>query len=126
MHKITAEEGNLLRVDVSGKLTQDDYDELIPAWKKMIARHGSMRLLFVMTDFHGWEPGAAWDDFRFDREHGAQVERVAMVGEKKWQEWISKLGALFAATEVKYFEYAQLKEAERWLRQSYEEETRPH
>ncbi len=117
MHKITAEEGNLLRIDVSGTLTQEDYDALIPSWEKMIARHGSMRLLFVMNDFHGWEPVAAWDDFRFDREHGAEVERVAMVGDKKWQEWISKLGALFARTTVRYFDLADLEQANRWIRE---------
>ena len=117
MHQINPEEGNLLRVDVSGKLTQADYNELIPSWERMIARHGSMRLLFVMEDFHGWQPDAAWDDFRFDREHGHQIERVAMVGEKKWQEWISKLGALFTGTEVKYFDRTQLDAAEKWIRE---------
>ncbi|HEY4284240.1 MAG TPA: STAS/SEC14 domain-containing protein [Chthoniobacterales bacterium] len=117
MHKISPEEGNLLRVDVSGKLTERDYDELIPSCEQMIGRHGSMRLLFVMKDFHGWEPGAAWDDFRFDRAHGAEVERVAMVGEKKWQEWISKLGALFAAAKVRYFDVAELDEAKDWVRE---------
>lgn len=115
MHKIIKEEGNLLRVDVSGKLTQADYDELVPSWKRMIARHGSMRLLLVMTDFLGWDPAAAWEDFRFDWEHGKQVERVAMVGEKKWQEWMTKLGAIIAATEVKYFDHADLASAERWV-----------
>jgi hypothetical protein len=115
MHEITKEEGNLVRVDVSGKLSQADYDELIPSWKATIERHGKMRLLFVMKDFHGWETGAAWDDFRFDREHGQEVERIAMVGEKKWQEWISKLGGLFAGTEVRYFEHGQIDEAKRWV-----------
>ena len=106
-----------MRVNVSGKLTRADYDQLIPSLEATIARHGKMRLLIVMHDFHGWEPGAAWDDFRFDREHGSQVERVAMVGEKKWQEWISKLGALFAKTKVHYFDLADLAQAERWVRQ---------
>ncbi|HEU0276070.1 MAG TPA: STAS/SEC14 domain-containing protein [Candidatus Udaeobacter sp.] len=117
MHKIAKEEPNLVRVEVSGKLTQDDYDKLIPGWKSAIARYGKMRLLFVMKDFHGWEPGAAWDDFRFDLKHGTQVDRVAMVGERKWQEWISKFGALFASTTVKYFDLADLAEAERWIRE---------
>jgi hypothetical protein len=115
MHTITAE-NNLVCVRVSGKLTQADYDELIPSWKAAIARYGKMRLLFIMEDFHGWDASAAWDDFRFDRKHGAQIERVAMVGEKAWQQWITKLGALFADTTVRYFEHRQLNEAERWVR----------
>jgi hypothetical protein len=116
VHTIIPQEDNVVRVNVSGKLTQADYDQLIPSWEATIGRHGKMRLLLVMRDFHGWEPGAAWDDFRFDREHGSQVERVAMVGEKKWQEWIAKLGALFAATKVRYFDASELDAAKRWVR----------
>lgn len=82
MHKITSGKGNVVTVEVSGKLTEHDYNELVPSWKAAIARHGKMRLLFVMQDFHGWEPGAAWDDLRFDLQHANQMERVAMVGEK--------------------------------------------
>ena len=89
MHKIIPSEGNLVTVEVSGKLTQEDYEELVPSWRAVIARHGKMRLLFVMHDFHGWEAHAAWDDLRFDVKHAGQVERIAMVGEKKWQDWMT-------------------------------------
>jgi hypothetical protein len=29
-----------MRVDVSGRLTQSDYDQLIPSWEAFITRHG--------------------------------------------------------------------------------------
>lgn len=116
MHRITQNEGNLITVRVSGTLTQEDYDQLIPAWEKEIAEHGSMRMLFLMEDFHGWKPGAAWDDFRFDTKHAKHIERVAMVGEKKWQEWFAKIGALFVKDDVRYFDLADLSAAERWVR----------
>lgn len=115
MHKITRTEGNLIRITVSGKLTEEDYDALIPAWEQTIAQHGSMRMLMIMHDFSGWEPGAAWDDLRFEITHASQVERVALVGEKTWQKWMIKIGSLFAADHVKYFDHAQLAEAERWV-----------
>ena len=116
MHKIIPEEGNLIRVIVSGKLTQDDYDKLIPSWEQTIARHGSMRMLLIMENFEGWDLGAAWDDFRFDTTHADKVEKVAAVGEKAWQKWIMKLGSFFVRDDVKYFDSSQLAEAERWVR----------
>ncbi len=117
MHSIAPGEGNLIRVTVSGKLTGEDYDALIPAWERTIALHGSMRMLFVMENFSGWEPGAAWDDVRFEVTHAAKVQAVAMVGEKTWQKWMIKIGALFSPDCVKYFDHAQLPEAEQWLRE---------
>lgn len=118
MDQISHEQENIVRVEVSGTLTGEDYQKLIPAWEAAIARFGKIRLLFIMRDFHGWQPGAAWDDFRFDRQHGPNVQKVGMVGEKKWQEWISKLGALFAGTTVRYFDIADLDKAKRWIKES--------
>ncbi|HEU0207588.1 MAG TPA: STAS/SEC14 domain-containing protein [Candidatus Udaeobacter sp.] len=116
MHKLSSINGEFVAVEVSGKLTQQDYDELIPSWKATIARHGKMRLLFIMHDFHGWGPRAAWDDFRFDLRHRSQVERVAMVGEKKWQEWMTKIASWFVDADVRYFDISQHAEAEQWVR----------
>jgi SpoIIAA-like len=112
----TSVSGRVLRVDVSGKLTRADYHELIPSWEAAIARQGVLRMLFVMKDFEGWEPGAAWEDLRFDVKHAHHMDRVAMVGEKKWQEWLGRLGALFVKADVKYFDLAELPAAERWIR----------
>ncbi|SRR6266566_5121656 len=117
MHKIIPQEGNVVRVEVSGRLTQSDYDQLIPSWEALIARHGKMRLLFVMHDFHGWEPQAAWEDFRFDIKHQKGVERIAMVGEKKWQHWMTKIASWFVQADVRYFDASQEDQAERWVRE---------
>ena len=37
-----------------------------------------------MTGLHGWDAGALWEDIKFDIKHFADIERLAMVGEKKW------------------------------------------
>ena len=75
-------------------------------------------MLFIMRDFHGWEPGAAWDDFHFGLKHDQQVERIAMVGEKKWQEWMTKIASRLVQTEVRYFDLADEEKAEKWVIQS--------
>ncbi|MEO5719471.1 MAG: STAS/SEC14 domain-containing protein [Chthoniobacterales bacterium] len=111
MHKIISENGNLIQVRVSQKLTQADYDDLIPRWEASIAREGSTRLLLLMEDFHGWDLRAAWDDFRFEARHAAKVERVALVGDQSWEKWMTKLGSFFVDDQVKYFDAAQIQEA---------------
>jgi hypothetical protein len=116
MHTISSSDGNSVTVEVSGKLTEQDYNDLIPTWTALIERHGTMRLLFVMHDFHGWDARAAWDDFRFDLKHGHQVQRIAMVGEKKWQQWMTKIASWFVGADVRYFDALQRPEAEQWLK----------
>lgn len=117
MHKVVSTEGNVIWVKVSGKLTQEDYTDLTAEWDRVIALHGKMRLVFEMEDFSGWEPAAAWDDFKFTVTHSSRMERVAMIGRKKWEEWATKLGRLFVHGEVRYFDTAQREEAQRWIRE---------
>jgi hypothetical protein len=77
--------GKTLVVHVSGKLAKADYEHFVPEFERLVRQHGKLRVLFDMTGFHGWEAGALWDDIKFDVKHFADIERLAMIGEKKWQ-----------------------------------------
>ncbi|HEX4085047.1 MAG TPA: STAS/SEC14 domain-containing protein [Chthoniobacteraceae bacterium] len=117
MHTINPPVDNILWVKVSGKLSKEEYADLVPSWEQMIARHGKLRLLFQMEPgFTGWEPGAALDDVKFSVSHRNDLERVAMVGNKKWEEWVSKIGKMLVNSEVRYFEDSELEQAQEWLR----------
>ncbi len=118
MHTINAPVDNVLWVKVSGKLSREEYAELVPSWEQMIARHGKLRLLFEMEPgFTGWEPGAAWDDVKFSVAHRNELERVALVGGKKWEEWVTRLGALLVNAQVRFFDSAHAEDALKWLQE---------
>jgi hypothetical protein len=78
--------GKVLAVQVSGKLAKADYEQFLPEFERLVRQHGKLRVLFDMTDFHGWEAGAAWEDTKFAIHHYADIEKIAMVGEKRWQQ----------------------------------------
>ena len=115
MHKISVSQ-DVVHIEVSKKLTRADYDELIPSWKEMIAQEGALRMVFIMKDFEGWEPGAAWQDLQFDLEYASKIDRVAMVGDKRWEKWLTKLASFFVKADVKYFDATELSAAEQWIR----------
>ena len=118
MHTINPPVDNVLWVKVNGKLTKEEYAELVPSWEQMIARHGKLRLLFQMEPgFTGWEAAAAWDDLKFSLSHRNELERVALVGAKKWHEYVAKLGSLLVNSQVRFFEESEIEEAQRWLRE---------
>jgi hypothetical protein len=58
--------GKVLEVQVSNKVTHDDYQRFVPAFERLVKQHGKIRVLFEMAGFHGWEAGALWDDIKFD------------------------------------------------------------
>ncbi|MFC6977722.1 STAS/SEC14 domain-containing protein [Microbulbifer taiwanensis] len=61
----------------------------------------------------GWEPRAAWDDLKLGVKHGRQFNRIAMLGNRRWQEMAARVGSWFIGGEARYFEDET--EAMAWL-----------
>jgi demethylmenaquinone methyltransferase/2-methoxy-6-polyprenyl-1,4-benzoquinol methylase len=107
--------GKILEARVSGKLTHEDYQHFVPEFGRLVKQHGKISVLFEMVDFRGWKAAALWDDVKFDLKHFAGIERLAMVGEKKWQEGMSKFCRPFTTARIRYFSRAAVSEARAWL-----------
>ena len=69
----------LVEVELSGKLTREDYDRFVPELERLFKQHGRIRLLVIMRDFHGWKLAALWQDIKFDLHHFKNFERIAIV-----------------------------------------------
>jgi hypothetical protein len=109
--------GTLIVVQVSGTLVKADYEQFVPEFERLVQAHGKLRLLFDMAGFHGWELSAAWEDLKFGVKHFADIERLAMVGEKKWQQGMAKFCKPFTQAQVRYFDHKDAAEARKWLEQ---------
>jgi hypothetical protein len=105
----------VLFIRASGKLSKEDYEHFVPEVERLIEHEGKIRLLFEMHDFHGWQAGALWEDIKFDLKHFADIERLAMVGEKKWEEWMAAFCRPFTSAEIHYFDRSRVEEARRWI-----------
>ncbi|MBI3850548.1 MAG: STAS/SEC14 domain-containing protein [Verrucomicrobia bacterium] len=106
---------NVLEVRVSGKLTHEDYQRFIPEFERLVKQHGKIRVLFEMVDFHGWKAGALWDDVKFDVKHFSDLERLAMVGDKKWEEGMSVFCRPFTTAKIRYFDHDAIAQARDWI-----------
>lgn len=115
--KLKEKPGNVIGFRMAGKLTDADYKAMAPEFEDGIKKYGKIRLLWLLEDFHGWEPKAAWDDYEYWRKYGKEIELVAIVGNKRWEEWMTKLAQLFMRGSVKYFDETQLNDAWAWIRQ---------
>ncbi len=111
----TISTGRILEVRVTGKLTKESYHEFVPAVNAQIKQYGKLRILFVMKDFHGWTAGAMWEDFKFDLKHWKDIERLAVVGDKKWEKGMASFCKPFTKAKIRYFDVVQLEEARAWL-----------
>ncbi len=107
--------GKVLEVELTGKLADVDYQHFVPAVERLVKQHGKIRMLVNMNDFHGWTAGALWQDLKFDAKHSNDIERVAMVGETKWQHGMAVFCKPFTAAIVRYFDRTTIDQARDWL-----------
>ena len=107
--------GKVLHVRATGKLTKESYETFVPLIDKEIAEHGKIRVLFEMHDFHGWTAGAMWEDMEFDFKHWKDIERLAIVGESKWEKGMAVFCKPFTSAKIQYFDHAKLSEAKAWV-----------
>jgi hypothetical protein len=81
----------------SGKLSKNDYREVLEPVLREAVEAGELRLAFVLTDFDGLEPGAWTEDVKtglrvWVREHSAW-KCFALVTDV---EWVAKAMHMFA------------------------------
>jgi hypothetical protein len=111
-------EENVVVGHASGTLTKEDYDDFRMRIEQMIRQHGSVRVLLDLTDFHGWDLQAAWEDLKLGLRYLNKFDRCAILGDQNWEKWMTMLGKpLF---RVAYFDRSQREDAWRWLMQPVE------
>jgi hypothetical protein len=107
--------GRILEVRATGKLVASDYVELVPTFERLKQQHGKLRVLFALHDFHGWTAGSMWEDLKFEKKHFSDIERLAIIGEAKWQEGMAKFCKPFLTAQIRFFKPAQAETAREWL-----------
>ena len=104
-----------LALKAVGKLTHADYQVITPMIDSALAgvKHPKLNALVDGTEMQGWEPRAAWDDFKLGLKHGGKFEKIAIYGNKDWQQTVAKIGSWFISGEVEYF--TNYNDAMAWL-----------
>jgi hypothetical protein len=103
----------------SGKLSKADYTDVLEPVLREGVESGELRLLFVLTDFHGLEPGAWPEDVKtglraWVREHSAW-KRFALVTDVEWVAKAMRTFTWMTPGEVLVRDLDGLAEAKAWV-----------
>ncbi|MGE3808990.1 MAG: STAS/SEC14 domain-containing protein [Gemmataceae bacterium] len=115
--RLPQSEGKVYGVKVSETITHEDYQGFIPQLEELIAKYGKIRVVYEMEAVLGFTPKAAWDDIKFDWKHSKDIERCAVVGDKKWEKWMTNISKPFFPGEIKYFPLEDAAKAWAWVKE---------
>lgn len=112
----SVENKGLVEVTVHGKLESLDFEKAASVVDDLIDQQGKIKgLVLNITDFHGWDGiDALLTHLKFVKAHHRYVERVATVGDKKWEEFLPKLVSHFIQAEPRYFDVEDIEAARKW------------
>ncbi len=117
--------GKIVILNLSGKIAIEDYEYFTPQVERAIKAQGKVRMLVRMHDFHGWTLGAALKDRQFGVQHLSDIERLALVGETRWEVGMALFCKPFTNAKVRYFDETKADEATTWIHEGIAEATLP-
>jgi hypothetical protein len=110
-------EGKIVTLVFKGKLEKEDYKRFVPQLEKIMESEDKIRMLVELKEFKGWTAGALWEDTKFGTQHFNDIERLAIVGDKKWEKAMAAFIKPFTSAIVRYFDIDDMKQAEKWIRE---------
>lgn len=109
--------GNIVTLKFKGKVSKADYEDFVPQIEFLMKGDVKIRLLVELHDFEGWTAGAMWEDTKFAARHFNDIERLAVVGEARWERGMTTFIKPFTMAAVKYFDLQDIDQARRWIRE---------
>ncbi len=111
---VSLEDPQVLVVRLSGKVTAQQFRAAQEEAYALLKPIVSVSVVVVLKGFEGWGPGD-WNDNLIQFRHDTQIERMAIVGDPKWEDTaLLFVGKGLRHFDIEYFEPAQLPQARAW------------
>ncbi len=120
IERLRESSGGILGFKVTGKMTDEEIKAFEPQIEFLLRerKHKPIGILADLSEMHGAELKARWDEMRFLQKHTDHIARMAVVGADKWEEIMAILtaGAAVLEAETRYFDKSEMLHAWEWVR----------
>lgn len=111
-------QGNTIGIKIDGKVTLEDYKKVIPKFKERLQSNDTINCYMEVKSIEGISPEAIWRDMKFSANHLNDLKKVALVGDKSWVDWLTRLSKPFISAKVNLYEPADKDKAWEWVSSS--------
>ncbi len=109
---------SILAIKASGVLTHDDYEKFIPLLDVSVRDNNHVNMFVDISEFESITPHAMLDDFMVGMRYWFNFDSVAIIGDKKWEEYLVKFYDLVTPCDIKFFKPEESDAALKWLEES--------
>jgi hypothetical protein len=111
--------GSIVGLKMDGEVTEKDLEKISSILDEAIKKYGTISLLLIVEHYESYFSSASlYEDLKFAHLYSSNIERMAVVGDRKWKStWVALFG-LFSGFSAHYFDKTEINEAWNWLQQS--------
>ena len=113
---------NIIATKANDLLGINDYEKIHPLIHNIINTGKKVRWYFEMDDYLISNTASIWEDGIIEVDyknlkftHSDDIEKIAIVGAKKWEVWMRSIMKPFVKASVKYFDLADKEQAKDWI-----------
>ncbi len=119
---------NIIATRANDLLGLKDYEKIHPFIHNIINAGEKVRWYFEMDDGSisnstgFWEDGVIEVNYgKMTFTHSEDIEKIAIVGNKKWENWMRSVMKPFSKASIKYFDMPDKERAIEWIMNQEEE-----
>jgi hypothetical protein len=101
---------------LEGRLSDAEVEAMHEELATIIADKGSARVLVDLTAVEIVEPSAIWEDLRRSIGTAGDIDRMAVIGDERWQRWLTTAADELSPAEARFYEPDASAAAWVWLR----------
>lgn len=113
---------NIIATRANDLLGINDYEKIHPLIHNIIGTGKKVRWYFEMDDCSILNSGGFWEDGtikvkygKLNFTHSADIEKIAIIGDKKWEKLMHSIMKPFIKAKVKYFHLHDREKAKDWI-----------
>jgi hypothetical protein len=111
---IDTKKENLIAAKLSGTLTKADIETLHPMIHAVVNKGHKVDWYIELAQELSYDRAGLMENFKVDALHLSDYGKIAIVGNKKWQEWISNASNYLTSSEIKFYDVAEKDQALQW------------
>jgi hypothetical protein len=115
--EIVEKEEGIITIKISGVLKRAELARMERVAIEAMGPARKIKFLILTESFQGWDNKSNWEDVSFQSEYDEQIEKIAIVGEKRWQDLAEAfVGKGLRSMEIRYFTPSETAMARIWIK----------
>lgn len=115
MQEVVWQEKNQIEIQFWDHLSRDEFKEALHQLESLAAQNPKINVMIDAVGMDGFDTGIVIDEYSFYQKYKDHLDRVAIISDSKFQDFLVNQFNKFSDVEVKAYINDEIDEARKWI-----------